>query len=395
MTAKRFRRGDRLKVTIERLSIGGRGVARAEGLVIFIPAVLPQEEVEIELTLVKKNFAEARAISLLQQSSMRIHPPCPVIEKCGGCNWQHISYEEQLRQKRELVTEALRKFSGYNIGEGVVAEVLASPKPFRYRNRIQLHHSGPRLGFHKRGSHELIDIDDCLITEEPLAEEIPRLKKQLAHEKAGRIELYLSADGKPCVRKPSRENGNSEPEEAAFSQVNTGQNQNLIKAVLETFTTILVNSKVHRIYDLYAGSGNFSLPLAQAHSEIPITAVELSQESVDRARSLLETLPSQQLRFECKDVEAFLHSEQPQADDVVVLDPPRTGCSPNVIRLLGEASPKHIIYISCHPVTLARDLGLLRTHGYRLKTIRPFDMFPQTDHVETIAHLERAPAPQD
>lgn len=395
MESKRFKRGDRLKVKIERLSAGGRGVARADGLVIFVPGVAPDEKVEIELTAVKKNFAEAQLRHVIVPGPARVFPPCPVANVCGGCNWQHIAYHEQLRQKRLLVAEALRKFSGFEINEDFIAETVPSPKQFRYRNRVQLHHSGPRIGFFKRASHEIVDIDDCLITEEKLAAEIPRLKKELAHQKKGRVELYLTTTGEPALRKShvnSDEGGATGP---AFSQVNTAQNEQLVRSVLGIFQEILASDKSQRrIFDLYAGSGNFSFPLAEAFNDVPITAVELNAESIRHANSQLQRSNLGNLSFKEADVEEYLKSESPAENDIVLLDPPRTGCSKEVISILAESAPAHIVYVSCNPVTLARDLRPLHDVGYSLVSVTPFDMFPQTDHVEVLTHLSRSTRPR-
>lgn len=403
--AKTFRRGDRLNVHVDRLSVGGRGVARHQGLVIFIDLAAPDEDVEIELSNVKKNFAEARLIRVIKTSPHRVTPPCPVAGVCGGCNWQQVSYPEQLKQKRALVIESLRKFSGFALSEQQVAEVVASPNEFRYRNRIQLHHSGPRAGFHKRGSHEIVDIDDCPITEKKIACEIPRIKKEFVHRKAGRIELYLSQDGEFSVRDLSStderaaDNQNLDEVGPAFAQVNTAQNIRLIDFVIERLKISVDRSRPAKIYDLYAGSGNFTFPLARALPELPLIAVELNKESVERATAVIERdfKHHRDICFVQSDVGAYLagHSlgnEIVSQASAVLLDPPRTGCGPEVMASLASARPQEIVYVSCHPVTLSRDLQALSQCGYGVEVIQPFDMFPQTDHVETVIHLRLDPS---
>jgi 23S rRNA (uracil1939-C5)-methyltransferase len=165
---RKLRTGDVMTVNIDRLSIGGRGVTRHEGLVIFVPDSAPGDILEIKLSFVKKNFAEGRIERILTPSLERIQPPCPVAGVCGGCSWQHISYAEQLKQKHALVIEALRKFSGHfdplkpELLIEKVSAVVPSPSEFRYRNRIQLHHApgvrGAHLGFYKRGTRQIVDI---------------------------------------------------------------------------------------------------------------------------------------------------------------------------------------------------------------------------------------------
>ena len=396
---KSFSRGQRLTVHIDRLSIGGRGVARHEGLVVFVSDTCPDETVEIELTKVKKNFAEARLLNVVQAGPSRVLPPCPVAGICGGCSWQHVSYDEQRLQKRELVREAFRKFSGFDVSaENAVSSTVPSPKEFRYRNRIQLHQVGSKVGFFKRNSHDVVDINDCPITEEALTKLIPTLKRQRDREKNARIELFLTSDGETSQRltsgAPERRNRDGENEEdlenlptgSAFSQVNTGQNLNLVQAVCEIFACESAIRKIKTIYDLYAGDGNFTFPLARVFFEARITGVELSAESVKRAlEKIAINFSDRDIRFIESDVEKFLAKESWSKDSVVLLDPPRTGCGLPVMTALAALKPGIIVYVSCHPVTLARDAKVLADSAYDLISVRPFDMFPQTDHVETVA----------
>lgn len=381
---KTRRRGERLKVKIDRLSIGGRGVARAEGLVIFIPLSAPGDELEIELTTVKKSFAEGRIIRIEKPGSSRITPPCPVAGVCGGCSWQQIEYSEQLKQKKSLVAEALRKFSGFALEANSVSETIASPKTFRYRNRIQLHHSGPHMGFFKRGSHDIVDINDCPITDERLAQLIPETKRIMAHEKAGRIELFLSIDEKANRRKLGGESndGESEFEQAtgpAFSQVNTEQNRALIDGVIDA----LKECSGH-LLELYAGSGNFTFPISEKYPLMKVCAVEINRSAVEAARERLNGPASGQIEFVCEDVGAFIAKTDDLEDSIVLLDPPRTGCGVAVMSEIARRKPAQVVYVSCHPATLARDLKVLSENGYELLKVQPYDMFPQTDHVETL-----------
>ncbi len=383
-----FKRGSKIKLHIDRLSVGGRGVGRSEDLVIFVPDVCAGEEVEVEITNVKKNFAEGRLVSILKASPSRIVPPCPVAGVCGGCNWQHIAYDEQLQTKRELVRESLRKFSGFDVSaESLVQPVIASPRPLRYRNRIQLHHRPGLIGYYKRGSHALVEIDDCPIAEEIIANEIPRLRDSL--KGSGRIEVYVSED--ETVH--TRGGGQSADEDEgglsfAFSQVNTQQNRNLVSVVISTFMTKLMDFDDPVIFDLYAGSGNFTFPLAKAFPSAKMTAVELNAESVTRAREQTTAL-KHDIRWVQNDVGSFLAGVELPHGAAVLLDPPRAGCDPQVIQKLASSKLSLVLYVSCHPVTLSRDLKTFRELGWTLESVQPFDMFPQTDHVETLAVLTR------
>ena len=388
-TSQKPRRGDRLNVRVERLAVGGRGVARHEGLVIFVSDAAPDEEVEVQITFVKKNFAEADLVRVISPSPARIRPPCPVAGICGGCNWQHIDAPTQLNWKRQLVIESLQKFSGFQIEESQVEPIVASPKAFRYRNRIQLHHSGPRMGFFQRGSHDIVDIDDCPITDERLAHQIPALKKEFEHSKAGRFEIFVKPSG-GTARMDRTAVGAAE---APFSQVNTEQNENLIATVLKLVERHLGSS--HTVYDLYAGGGNFTFPLSAAFPNAHLVGVELNSESVRTAnRRARDEQIENRIEFLEASVDEFVASQLNGEGAFVLLDPPRTGCGPGVMDNLARLKPNTILYISCHPVTLARDLKPLHDAGYQLQLVKAFDMFPQTDHVESVAVLRRKSEPE-
>ncbi len=420
-------RGDRLTIEIESLAVGGRGVARHSSqngrLVIFVNDVTPQDVVEVELTKVKKNFAEARLVKVLHPSPFRRLPECSVAGVCGGCSWQHVEYAEQLRQKRVIVEQALRRMSGFNLDEGFVEPVVPSPREFRYRNRIQLQHQPgtkdhkqspataskkAEMGFFKRGSHQIVDIEDCLITEEIITREIPRLKTSLVDTPPGRVELLVDQSGHFAVRKGEPDNSadyrtddstddctddhTNDSHASAFSQVNTLQNQALVEFVVNTIKNLMTNTaSVSTIYDLYAGNGNFTFPLAQTVNKSRILAVELNQESVLQARQKNAQVGAN-IEFQQADVGEFLRKlpAKALAKSIVLLDPPRTGCEPDVILALADGSPAFLVYVSCHPVTLARDLKPLKNAGFELLRVLPFDMFPQTDHVESVAVLKRS-----
>jgi 23S rRNA (uracil1939-C5)-methyltransferase len=396
MPKRIFKAGDKLTVEIERLAVGGRGVARHDGLVIFVQDAAPNEQIEIELTLVKKNFAEARMLQILRPSPHRIVPPCPVAGVCGGCSWQHIRYDEQLRQKREIVRDALRKFSGFDVSsEQSVETVVASPKQFRYRNRIQLHHSRGLLGFFKRGSHTIVDINDCLITEESLALRLPSLRHEFSPRAPGRFELYLQEDGRSSIRNTANSKTLLDHEEAmspAFAQVNTPQNSQLIEAVVRTFVEELGVDYRGLVLDLYAGNGNFTFPLAESLPNATFASAELNPESVISARKRAQgSYAFRDFEIVQSDVGQFLNKRSFGREAAVLLDPPRTGCTPDVLQELVKKTPRLIAYVSCHPVTLARDLSRLKEANYQLRLVRPFDMFPQTDHIEVLAVLHHFP----
>jgi 23S rRNA (uracil1939-C5)-methyltransferase len=371
-----------LEVEVEKLSFGGDGIARKDGLVYFIPRSAPGDLLQIRLTEKKKNFARAEIVDILKAGPSRIQAPCPYFGRCGGCTWQHISYEEQLKQKQAIVEEQLNKVLSRKIE---VLPILPSPNPFRYRNRIQLKFDGKNLGFFARQSHNIIDIDDCLITEEVLAGEITTLKNELrAKNQAAtpKIELLRTPQNKI-----ERVFEDSPYEGIGFSQVNTRQNENLVHTVLNWMKPY----RTSQIYDLYAGAGNFTFPLMTEFSQASFAAVELSEKSVQQGQNYVrsQNISPKKLKFYLSDVELYLKRTPLVEGSLVLLDPPRAGCSENVVRTLAvQKKIQKIFYISCNPAALARDLERFQKFGnWTPLRVQPFDMFPQTDHVETLVEL--------
>ena len=374
--------GSKIKLTIEKLAIGGAGVARHEGLVVFVPQAAPNEEILAEVTLVKKNFLEAKLVEILKPSPSRREPPCPVASVCGGCNWQHINEEEQRRQKEKLVLETLQKFN-----RGVEFEYLPlqpSPRVWRYRNRIQPKFKNGRFGFFMRNSHEIVEISDCPITEEALTEKFAEVREWAAQKKSTelqRLEMYIPEEGGVRYGLIT-----DDDDGIGFSQVNRFQNEDLVKTALEWAG----DENYEHVFDLYAGAGNFTFPLAQKYRDSKVVGVELNPKLVTRAKSKI-TEP--RISYFLSDVENYMRKAHIGHNDLVLLDPPRAGASEFTMRTLAAASPRKIIYISCHPVSLARDLNWFFAWSQKLGTrmkltrVQAFEMFPQTDHVETIAEL--------
>lgn len=374
--------GSKIKLHIEKLAIGGAGVARHEGLVVFVPQAAPHEDILAEVTLVKKNFLEAKVIEILTPSPSRRPAPCKFASQCGGCNWQHISESEQLQQKEKLVLEAIKKFNPTLNFEYL--SIKPSPRSLRYRNRIQPKFKNDRFGFFARNSHEIIEIDDCLITEELLTSQFTEVRdwaRQKKSKELQRLEMYISEDG------PVHYGAITDDDDGiGFSQVNRFQNQDLV----DTALAWAGDESYEKIFDLYAGAGNFTFPLAAKYPKSQVIGVELNPKLVARAKSKIS---NQDMKYFLSDVENYLKRAEIGQNDLVLLDPPRAGASELIMKTLAAARPRKIIYISCHPVSLARDLNWLSTSARNLglkltlTRVQAFEMFPQTDHVETIAEL--------
>jgi 23S rRNA (uracil1939-C5)-methyltransferase len=373
--------GQILEVQVDRLSVGGRGVARFESAVIFIEKAAPNELIQIKISLVKKNYAEATLLKIIKPSPSRVTPPCIYYEECGGCSWQHLNYAEQLLQKRILVQDSLTRMSGFT--DFTVAACLPSPKEFRYRNRVQVHIENGELGFFKKNTHQIVNIDDCLITDERITAKFADLKKKSSRfarfdKEAERLELKVDQD--VTINSP----------DMGFSQVNTEQNLKLQQIVCNLVEGLISQTRPEQILDLYCGAGNLSFPLHDQFKDLKIVGVELSAKNISDAKALVtRKYPQAPLHFFQSKVEDFLQKMANGLEQsLVIVDPPRTGCDPLVMKALSDKKPLSIIYVSCHPATLARDLKSLKPY-YKITSVLPLDMFPQTDHVETIVSLSR------
>lgn len=364
--------GARLQVRIDKLAVGGNGVTRADGFVLFVGDVAPGDLAEIEVTETKANHGTAKLVRVLEAGPGRRAPPCRYAGECGGCNWQHLTEDAQREQKQLLVRETLEKFLPGR--ELPLLPLVPSPRVLDYRNRVQPQRQGNRLGYRKRRSHDFLAVDDCPIVEEPLK---PIFRRPPPGPDA-RLELRLTPEGDVVVVEPGDETG------FAFAQVNRFQNEDLIRTVLDWAG----ETKPSAIWDLYAGAGNFSFPLAGKYAGVPVTAVELSDVLVKQGRAEAAKRRDRGTKFLVSDVGSWLRRRIPPHDSLIVIDPPRAGAGAEVMAALRASGAKQIILIGCHPVSLARDLAdLLKDARWALERVQAFEMFPQTDHVETIAQV--------
>lgn len=378
-----------IEIKIEKMSITGEGVARHNGAVVFVPWSAPGDLLKVKIDFAKKNYFRGQIIEILQPGPSRIVPPCAFAGRCGGCTWQHISRAEQLSQKQNLLEENLRKFLKELPFD--LKPIIPSPLEFGYRNRIQPRRQENQLGFYGWKSHDLVLVDDCHLVEEPLRayfKNVPIEKKpKINPEKtAQKIELYIGQNGAAAYRVLE-----DELEDQLFAQVNRFQNENLI----ETLVSWSKKHKPQKIYDLYAGSGNFSFPLSAAHKSAQVIGVELNRELVSAGQKTAQAkgISPQFIEFYSLNVDHFLKQVAPTDQDLVVLDPPRGGTSQFSLDSIAASGLKKLIYVSCHAVSLSRDLDFLnkslrkRHKKLSIEQIQAFEMFPQTHHLETLVEL--------
>ncbi len=369
------------EIIIEKMVPQGWGLGRHEGKVIFVPYAAPADRLSVQIAKDKKTYAIAEILKILQPSPHRVEPLCPIFTKCGGCQWQHLDSETQLAQKMIWVAEGLKHF--FPDEEIHLNPIVASPKNYFYRNRIRPHILHKQLAFFKAQSHELVPAEDCFIVEEPLRKMFQNSWPITDQPK--RIELYLT----------EREQGmwkslESEQLFEGFSQVNRFQNEHLVQTVVDWAQK---ESSYSEIWDFYCGAGNFTFPLHEKFRSQPIFGVELSAASLQQARKKTETMKSPP-QFYLSSVENLLRRKVPKENSLIVLDPPRAGVDPTALAALTATKPKAIILVSCDLSAFLRDCSLilqqLRQENLKIKSfhISPFEMFPQSSHLETLALIQ-------
>lgn len=378
----RPRVGEELLLTIDRLAYhSGHGVARHLGFVVFVPFTAPGDKVLAKVDELHASYGEARLVKLVEASPHRRQPPCPVAGRCGGCPWQQVTYPEQLNQKQQLLSAALRK--ALEESGSSLLPLVAAPEEFRYRNRIQLHRHGKDLGYYAYGSRELVEIEDCWIAEDALVKKFSQVRarsKQPGLPNEERVEIARLKTGEIELRAE-----NTDASLSQFSQVNEAQNQRLIELLLNA----VKGRSFEHVFDLYCGSGNLTFPLADAFPDALVTGVELSREMI-RAASAASALLKRKspISWKAENVALFLKSQRTRPKTLVVLDPPRPGCDGAVRESVLRLAPQQILYVSCNPTTLARDLEFwMKNGGYKLESAQGIDMFPQTAHLEAIVSL--------
>jgi 23S rRNA (uracil1939-C5)-methyltransferase len=439
--AERPRPGAELELEIDSLAQGGRGVARANGYVVFVSGALPGDRVRARLTKSRRQYAEAKAIEMLRSGADRIPDRClHAGEPCPGAPWQGMAYERQLAHKRDQVEDALRRIGRL---DGFQLEPIeAAAEEWRYRNKLEYSFGAgdgeaPALGYHRRGSWaEVVDVEDCLLASEAnnsarnavrewaRAEQLAPydrraragvLRNLVVREgrRTGELQTRLVTSPAPIPRPrvdlhtviegpgagthgPTGVLGAEHLNErigglefrvshSAFLQTNTEMAERLYAIAAE----LAALSGRERVFDLYCGIGTVGLSLARRAGEV--WGLESVPEAIADAEYNAEANGIANVRFVAADARLGIRPllERAGRPDLVVVDPPRAGLSAKIVRRLLECEAPRIVYLSCNPTTLAPNAAQMVAAGYTLRRVRPVDMFPQTPHVECVAVLER------
>jgi 23S rRNA (uracil1939-C5)-methyltransferase len=383
--------GQSFEVEVERILPGGMGLAHADGKTVFVALAAPGDRLLVRIDRQQGNLLFASIEEILAPSPVRIEPPCPYFGRCGGCDFQHMTYEAQLAAKGEMIRDCLHRIARLEN----VPEIIVTPSPndWRYRMRAtwQIDQEQHSIGYYERGSRRVCDVADCAVLQPELQEkleevratewsEFPRELKHLdvvagengvsfapAFAKFQTLELSLTVRGEVYYY-------NAE----TFFQINPSLLGSLIDFALAGVSG-------ESALDLYSGVGLFTLPLSRQFGNV--TAVESNPAAAGFARRNLQRAGLANARVITATVTDWFRNASAGAVDFVLLDPPRAGAESAVVKGILDLKPAQISYVSCDPATLARDLKKLFAGGYTINSIAGFDLFPQTHHVETVVRL--------
>ena len=453
-----LQQGQKITLTIDDLADSGDGVGRYENIAIFVPNTVPGDRITAKLEFVKKSFAHASIEKILSPSSDRVYPKCIVADKCGGCQWQTVSYPAQLRTKQNILLQALQRIGGFDgeILESLISTIVGAKESLHYRNKVTYplatgRDGNIRAGYYQKGTHKIVNLNQCPAQDirlDPMLEEIKRdihnqcweIYDEKNHTgllrhlglRIGRntgevlitivtrdwdvpnlnvfaqtwLDRYPKVVGVILNRNPDKTNAIMGRDSRCiagkdyllekfagltfrlrgdtFFQVYTEQAEKMLNIIESELQ--LEGTEV--LLDAYAGIGTIALPLAEQVKQA--IAIEIQPQATAQGKLNAELNGIDNVVFHTGKVEELISTLNLQPD-IVILDPPRKGCEPEVINYLRESAPDRLVYVSCNPATQARDLKLLcEGDRYQITRIQPIDFFPQTSHVEAIAFLKKS-----
>lgn len=380
------------EVEIERLLPGGVGLAHAAGLTLFVSLAAPGDVLRVRADRVQGTVGFASIVEILKASPVRIEPPCPYFGRCGGCDFQQLTYEAQLQAKVEMIRDCLHRIAKLETPDEIRITPSANQWHYRARANWQVDSPAKLLGYFERGSNRVCGVEYCGVLVPQLEETLEKIRKEISaknvrHPKS--IDGVVGDEGisvAPAIagfsaRTVSRRIGNETYSFSAdtFFQVNHELLEPLMAEAIGDATG-------QAAIDLYCGVGLFTLPLARRFARV--TGVEAHPRAVEFARRNVERAKLENVEIANLGVGDWVkHSRSFEVLDFLLLDPPRVGCENAVIAGILAMRPRRIAYVSCDPATLARDLKKIIADDYSLDSIAAFDMFPQTHHVETVARL--------
>lgn len=403
---------DTYEVKIIRLNNEGLGVALVDKFVVFVKNALVNEKVKIKITEVNDNYAKAEVINYIETSSDRVIPSCPFYEKCGGCNLIHMNYELQISFKKDKVKSIFKKISNIDID---IKDIIYD-KEYNYRNKVTLKVKNDKIGLYREKTNDIINVDKCLLLDNKINDELIKLELFIHRYKNNNIseimirvindKIMLSLD---TINKEVRDKfiDNFSHVESIYINNKLVYGSEFLKETIndlefnispksffqvnKNIMTKMYNKAISYIrggttLDLYSGTGTLSMLASISSKEV--IGIEVVKDAVKDANNNIELNNIKNVSFICDKVENKIDELKNKKIDNIIMDPPRSGSDKKSLASILEIEPKQIIYISCNPVTLARDYNTLK-EKYDIEEITLFDMFPNTHHVESLMVLER------
>ncbi|WP_017728981.1 23S rRNA (uracil(1939)-C(5))-methyltransferase RlmD [Halalkalibacterium ligniniphilum] len=447
-------KGQQFPLTIKRLGINGEGVGYFKRQVVFVPGALPGEEIVAEVTKVNPRFAEARIKKIRKKSAERITPPCPIYDRCGGCQLQHLDYQATLREKRSIVKQAFERYTNMNMAHIEIRQTIGMENPWAYRNKSQMQVGKEKervlAGLFAMNSHLLIDLSECMV-QHPLANKATQVIKTILQDlnipiyderkrkglvrsivtrvgfETGHLQVVLVTTEERIPRKELliEEIKKRLPEVHSLQQNINGKKTSLIfgeetihlhgeeeieeklgslsfslsaraffqlnpKQTVRLYDEAKKAAKLtgeERVVDAYCGVGTIGLWLADQAKEV--RGMDIIPAAIEDARKNAKRHGYDHMTYEVGKAEDVVLKwvKDGWKPDVFVVDPPRTGCDDKLLNTMIRVKPKRIVYVSCNPSTLAKDVEQLRKAGYQLNYVQPVDMFPWTSQVECVSQL--------
>ena len=384
-----------MDVKIEKIVPKGYGLAFAEELTLFVPLSAPGDRAKVRLDEVKGRTAFAEIQELIEPSPERAAPPCKYFGTCGGCDFQQFPYERQLSAKVEIIRDSLLRIGKIELSD---IPIIPSPKELDYRTRAlwRVDSAERKMGYYKRNSHDVVDVDHCPVLDPALDAALQRFRAEMNDgrfwsDKAvveaavgtdGNVSVYSADLAEPAVDVTVETSGERFTFDArTFFQANLSLVDELIRLATE-------GAKGHHALDLYCGVGLFALPLARSFEKV--TGVESNERAIEYADRNATNAGLVNIDFYAEPVGRFLYEAEVNDVDFVLLDPPRAGTEKNVIQRVIKMQPREVSFVACDPSILARDLRRLIDGGYTVDSLVALDLFPQTHHIETVARLTRS-----
>lgn len=381
-----------LDVIIEKIVPNGYGLAFANGSTIFVSLAVKGDKLRVKVREKKGKLLFAEIVEILEPSKDRVSPKCEYFGICGGCDFQQMSYQSQLEAKIGIIKDCLERIGKVNF-QGEIS-IISSPKDFGYRSRAQWHADTRKkqIGYFKRNSHNIIDVETCVVLDENLQKTLTDLHENLNWEQfwaeSAKIEVAGSEDKVSLysteIIEPTEKINFTVLDNKYFYNAE-GFFQGNLSLIKELIETAISGAEGKLALDLYCGVGLFSLPLAKTFEKV--IGIEANEKAIEFAKENAELGRIGSAEFYTENVGTWLTENSLENVDFVLLDPPRAGTEKETIERIMQIKPKNISYVSCDPATLARDLRILTEH-YSIESITALDLFPQTHHIETVVRLK-------